>query len=166
MNNYKTIILWLLFGIHCIWLSTHAYLVSQDKINPWKLGGYGMYTGPSPRPYAEVSFKNIENDGFTVIPWNQLNFQGYHSASFHHNFYCKKITAKELDVFFQDNKHLRGHDIQIQVKVNAMQKDPISKIRKTISIVDIHWETQYKYTYHVQYCKGETYTDSSISYEK
>ena len=36
----------LLLLAHVGWICVHLGLVAKEQINPWKLGGYGMYTVP------------------------------------------------------------------------------------------------------------------------
>lgn len=35
--------------LHSAWIVFHMILVSRELINPWKLGGYGMYTTLTPK---------------------------------------------------------------------------------------------------------------------
>lgn len=50
------ILCWGLFLLHSGWVCVHAYYHSQDMLNPWKLGGYAMYTRPTPRFYSDVYY--------------------------------------------------------------------------------------------------------------
>src|SRR5262245_1176834 len=34
--------------LHVGWIANHMRLVANDRINPWRLGGYAMYTVASP----------------------------------------------------------------------------------------------------------------------
>ena len=44
-----------IFIIHTLWIVVHLILVMNNQINPWKLGGYGMYTVPSPSFKIDVT---------------------------------------------------------------------------------------------------------------
>ena len=47
-----------LLALHTVWIANHLRLVYQDRINPWRLGGYGMYTRPnSPTVLTTTSCK-------------------------------------------------------------------------------------------------------------
>ena len=52
----------LFLTVHATWLLIHACLVANDRINPWKLGGYAMYTVPA--PCASVRVLQSDEHGF------------------------------------------------------------------------------------------------------
>ncbi len=44
----------LLLGLVTLWPLVHGTLVVRYGVNPWKLGGFGMYSVPQPKPEVEV----------------------------------------------------------------------------------------------------------------
>ena len=42
--SLRKLVIVALVVLHSVWIVVHLNLVSRDLINPWKLGGYGMYT--------------------------------------------------------------------------------------------------------------------------
>ena len=44
----------LLLLAHVGWICVHLNLVAREQINPWKLGGYGMYTMPHYKALTHV----------------------------------------------------------------------------------------------------------------
>ncbi|NQZ14688.1 MAG: hypothetical protein HRT94_07690 [Alphaproteobacteria bacterium] len=51
---------WALIALHVGWVCTHMYFHHKGALNPWKLGGYAMYTKPGP-VYSIRTFKEQEN---------------------------------------------------------------------------------------------------------
>jgi hypothetical protein len=45
---------WFLLIINVGWICVHMFFHHQGLLNPWKLGGYAMYTKPTPLYYAVV----------------------------------------------------------------------------------------------------------------
>ncbi|MEM7413830.1 MAG: hypothetical protein AAF430_26620 [Myxococcota bacterium] len=55
---------WILLGVlgwACAWPLAHFALVEHFDANPWKLGGFAMYTTPTP-PVLVVPFIRVGND--------------------------------------------------------------------------------------------------------
>jgi hypothetical protein len=53
-----------LISLHATWIVFHLTLVSLELVNPWKLGGYGMYTTVHPKPGLHLS--DSRYDGFEI----------------------------------------------------------------------------------------------------
>ena len=57
-NSRGSFALKLLVGLlllaHAGWICVHLNLVAREQINPWKLGGYGMYTVPHYKALTHV----------------------------------------------------------------------------------------------------------------
>lgn len=51
----------IIFGIHLTWVCVHMVMVYYEMVNPWKLGGYAMYTVPAPCFSSHVFW--IDSDG-------------------------------------------------------------------------------------------------------
>lgn len=49
-KDVATWILVVILAVHTGWVLNHLRLHSQGQINPWKGGGYGMYTNINPKP--------------------------------------------------------------------------------------------------------------------
>ena len=47
--SLRKLVIVALVVLHSVWIVVHLNLVSRDLINPWKLGGYGMYTTLTPK---------------------------------------------------------------------------------------------------------------------
>ena len=52
--------------LHSVWIVVHLNLVSRDLINPWKLGGYGMYTTAHPNPGLHLFDSRVSSFGSEV----------------------------------------------------------------------------------------------------
>ena len=59
-----------LLVIQVVWVSAHMFFHYQGKLNPWKLGGYAMYTHPVPFYYATIDMAKM--DGDIIKPENPL----------------------------------------------------------------------------------------------
>lgn len=59
---------WFMLGLHICWVTIHMYHHSQGNLNPWKLGGYAMYTTP-PLHYIASFYTKSKNR-------QELDFQG------------------------------------------------------------------------------------------
>ena len=58
--SVRKIILVSLIALHAVWIGIHLNLVSKNLINPWKLGGYGMYTTANNGPVLHISDRRFE----------------------------------------------------------------------------------------------------------
>ncbi len=158
-KDYRSWILYGLLIIHTYWIGTHMCLVANGKINPWKMGGYGMYTGPSPRPSLKVYQENSDGE-FKKIPREQLRLYRYKQANYHYNFYCKTVTPDELNIFLEDNPQFVGKNINLKVKGQFMTTKPIERVIKTISTIRVRWKNSTQYNYQMEYCQDKIHEDS------
>ena len=100
----KAILLALVIG-HAVWIIVHLNLVSRELINPWKLGGYGMYTVPHPSPAFTLFDRRFDGLEITVskddrkkLTWDNWFFV----------FRCRPITVASLQRYLRDNPRLVG----------------------------------------------------------
>src|SRR5262245_56211162 len=94
---------WLLTGLviaHIAWVANHLRLVANDQLDPWRLGGYGMYTVPSPDVKFQVFDKAEPNSSVPVEKRAFNAAQRFTNPS--RIFRCAPVTPEALRSFFDE----------------------------------------------------------------
>ncbi|WP_415893883.1 hypothetical protein ACMXYN_05665 [Neptuniibacter sp. PT8_73] len=66
LNKYFSL-MGMFLALQLSWCIAHVLLVSNGDVNPWKLGGYGMYTTPAYCPLPEITI-----EGTNYVPSNRV----------------------------------------------------------------------------------------------
>ncbi len=108
------------FVIHASWVATHVMLVADDRVDPWKLGGYGMYTTPSLQTHVEISYKAYGRD------WR---LAGPHAAFASDNadwrFLCRPPTERSIRSLLEREPVLEGRPVAYQLTRRFLDRAPI-----------------------------------------
>ncbi len=144
----------LLLLAHVGWICAHLILVATDQINPWKLGGYGMYTVPHHRPYTHV----FVIDDWTK-KWSELtrdrrlfNTFGFDRRNFLHVFRCRAPSEDSIVAFMDENPHLRYRPLVIVMSEIQFARYPISLSREMYSKTEIAWNGKTLFGYRGEIC--------------
>ena len=147
---------WVVMGIlvlHVAWLVNHMRLVAADQINPWRLGGYGMYTVPNPG-YRILVYDPASPD--QPLP---VNFMRYDIAIRFTNagrtFRCANMSSKSLLSFFNENRNLIGRDVVFVFGERRFIRSPPSSERKTQGVAFIKWQDTQNFIVLNKFCGRE-----------
>lgn len=146
------VIIGLLF-VHSAWIITHLNLVSRGLINPWKLGGYGMYTQPDYKAKLRVYDINTKSK---LIMRKKYKARNFRNANLRYVFRCREISEDAFIVFFNDNPHLVNTDIRFTLSERKFSRSPVAVKRIIYSTADIRWGKEEKFTYSGEIC-GDDY---------
>src|SRR5262245_62766746 len=97
--------------LHIAWIGNHMRLVASGQINPWRLGGYAMYTIPNPTARPLIFDTSIPD---MPIRARLMQFElatRFTNAS--RQFRCADVPAKALIALFDENIDLIGKNLAI-----------------------------------------------------
>ena len=138
-----------LITVHCLWIGIHLTLVSRAQINPWKLGGYGMYTTVDPRPKLFLFDKRSPR---RPIPNSTINWRDYVKQNLSFMFRCRPPSEQSFDVFFRGNPKLIGSPLKFVVTERKIEPNPIRPVSRTHSVFEITWIGQRQFKYFGKVC--------------
>ena len=133
------------------WVCGHMYLNSQGLIDPWKLGGYGMYTKPGVKPLALV-FRYKPGQKGERIDVDQARFM---KSSYFFRFLCRPVSISAIKKLIEDNESLSGYNIRIGISIREFQKNPIAYRRKLHHKIVFKREWNGSYTLQQSVCGKE-----------
>ena len=160
INSFKNAFVLGLLVVHACWIIVHLNLVSRELINPWKLGGYGMYTKPSNK--AKLSIYDLSATAVRV-PRDTYVDDRFRRANFRYTFRCKSISEKSLLMFYRDNPHLVNSNLGFIISESKFLREPIRSKRFPHSVVQVIWPQPGRFLYSGKIC-GETY-DGSVDFK-
>jgi hypothetical protein len=132
----------LVLVIHVAWIVNHLRWVANDEVNPWKLGGYGMYTVPSPS--LRVDIKGILPSGAVGI----LDPDSYSLRAFERSFRktnpnrvfrCAHVEPANLRAFFDENPNLRGANLVLGFLDREFVRKPVGVRWREQGRVQVEW---------------------------
>ncbi len=138
-----------LIVLHTVWIVIHLSLVSRELINPWKLGGYGMYT--TVEPDAALSVFDSRIDGFE-IPVDDKDRANLGNENQFLIFRCRPLTVASLQNFLKNNPRFTGVPLRFIVTERKLLKDPIRAERVPHAILEIRWTGQTTFDYAGKIC--------------
>jgi hypothetical protein len=154
---------WVVFGLlalHVGWIGNHIRWVINDEINPWKLGGYAMYTVPSPKTRVQVYDAN-----FTGKPI-KVKTVGYSAATRFTNsgrsFRCADVPAAALLTFFEENKDLIGRNLVFVYAERRFVRDPPSTKNEMQGSVIVVWQDERTFIYKNRFCGREATASATL----
>jgi hypothetical protein len=146
--------------VHAIWIIVHINLVSRELINPWKLGGYGMYTVANARPILQVYRVGF---GIQRVPKKDYLEARFWVAHHRHAFRCRPFSEKAFRIFFRENPDMVGTDLRFIVWERRMERKPIGAKRVPQSIADVRWNTPSTFSIRGTVC-GQSY-ESDVQFK-
>ena len=151
--SLKKIILVGLITVHTVWIAVHMNLVSRELINPWKLGGYGMYTTANNGPVVHILDRRFDQFFITLTKDDRAKFQ---RANNFFVFRCEPVTKASLEAFFKKKPELIGSPLRFIVTERKMLLNPLQLKLQPYSVVDVLWTGQSTFDYGGQVC-GKKY---------
>lgn len=142
--SVQKILLLGLVALHAAWIAFHLNLVSRGLVNPWKLGGYGMYTTVSPQ--RKVLLLDRRYVG-RVIAADTYKRRGFLAKNQMFVFRCKPITLASLQALFDENPKLVSVPLRIVITESRLLRNPIRPQITPYSFIDLKWQGWSRFEY-------------------
>ncbi len=139
--------------LHSVWIVIHLNLVSRDLINPWKLGGYGMYTTAHANPGLHLFDSRVPS---FEIPATTFDIVKTLQENRFFNFRCQPITIASVQTLLKDNPRFIGIPLRFIITELKILRDPIRPERLPHAIMEIRWTGPTTFDYAGKIC-GELY---------
>ena len=149
----QKIILLVLVVAHAAWIVFHMNLVSRGLVDPWKLGGYGMYTTVHPQPRMLLLDRRYAG---RVIDQTSYRRGGFVSENLLFVLRCRPISLASLQQLFDQNPKLVGVPLRIILTEQRLLRNPIRHKRTAYSILDLRWVGWSRFEYVGKAC-DDTY---------
>jgi hypothetical protein len=153
-----------LLVLHTGWIGNHMRWVMNEEINPWKLGGYAMYTIPNPGQRIRIYDAPVPGE---AIKANALQFEAAtRFTNANRTFRCAGIPAAALRGFFNENKDLIGRNLMFAVSERRFYRDPPSRPslkREAQGLVIVTWQDAQNFSYTSSFCGREETRSASLS---
>lgn len=148
------LLIWFLLVVHAGWICVHLRLVSLDQINPWKLGGYGMYTVPNYMALTHVYLFDEATGQWAELPrsLNRFNSVLFDQANHLHVFRCRPPSAESLAAFMDENPQLRYRPLTIVLSEQRFSRAPIGVTREPFANLQIGWAGRETFAYRGEVC--------------
>lgn len=157
LKTWQTYVLFGLLAAHIAWVCWHISLVAAERVNPWKLGGYAMYTQPSRG--VSLVINELNPDGtIKLVDWpNEEGVRSYeldrfYRANWYFNLYCKPVTKNSLAKLFDDNQVLQGKDILIELYAERFRAKPLRMDTEKIAEIKVLWPDN-DFVYEARHCR-------------
>jgi hypothetical protein len=161
----KTVIAAVLI-FHTLWIANHLRWVATEQINPWKLGGYGMYTAPEPNVTLTLFDIRFPGAHFKLDP-STYSLTRYRSVSLFTNirrvFRCAHIKPEQLKAFFEENPQLRGTNLGFLYTEGKFIQNPVSVKRIEQGRATIIWTGKDLFEYTSEFCGSREIRKVSLS---
>jgi hypothetical protein len=141
-SNIPKLVIIAVLIVHSLWIVNHLRWVATKQINPWKLGGYGMYTVPTPRP--SIQLFDLQNPSAVQrIDPRSYSLDNYRAVTRLSNsnrvFRCTHVGAEELKALFEENPQLRGNNLGLLYLEDMFVHEPVSVKRVRQGRVTVTW---------------------------
>jgi hypothetical protein len=147
---------WIIGGVlilHIAWIGNHMRWIANDQINPWRLGGYAMYTVPSLGQRTRVYEPHSPDAPLTV---NMLPFEkATRLTNNGRTFRCASVPASALLAFFEANQSLIGTNLVFVYSERQFVRRPPSTKRVAKGMVDLIWQDERSFTHTNRFCGKE-----------
>jgi hypothetical protein len=151
--NWQRWIVFSVLALQIVWIANQLRLVMTDQINPWRLGGYGMYTVPFP----VSSFEVYSSDSPDVpLPVNKKRFEMVaRLTNPSRTFRCADVSPESLLGFFDENSFLIGTKLIFTFKEERFIHVPPSVENQVQGVVDVDWQDDRTFTATNKFCGKE-----------
>ncbi|MEM7634889.1 MAG: hypothetical protein AAF299_10040 [Pseudomonadota bacterium] len=147
--SVQKVILLALIAVHAAWIVFHLTLVSRELVNPWKLGGYGMYTTAHPKPAIHVFDSRFGSVEVSISDEDRLQMAR------ENNYFilrCHPLSVDSLQNFLKNNPRFVGVPLRFIISELKMLRDPIRPERLPHAILEIRWTGQTTFKYAGKVC--------------
>jgi len=154
--SIQQLVLLALFAVHTGWIGFHLTLVEDERINPWKLGGYGMYTRPQASPFYEVEVlaDPADEEGEWV---DEFDDWAFYDQTMRTTFHCEPFNIAAMKQFFDENGALVGKDLKIYALTTKFERDPIRLEPVYVGAAKVIWQDLQRYTVSGSFCGDEEF---------
>jgi hypothetical protein len=155
---------WIIAGlliVHIAWIGNHMRWVANGEIDPWKLGGYAMYTVPDPSVRLRVYLENRPDTPIQVKKSSRYYLATYF-ANIDRAFRCADIPAAALLAFFEENTGLIGSNLAFIYSDLRVVGDPPSVKRMMQGMVVVTWQDTQTFTYTNRFCGNEHVASATL----
>jgi hypothetical protein len=142
-----------LLVLHVAWIANHMRLVASDQINPWRLGGYAMYTVPRPSARLRVLDAASPETPIPVSLFSYMVAQRYNNPG--RTFRCAHTPTSALRALIHGNKQLIGKDFYLVISEKQFVHNPPSVTRRVRGVVKLTWQDTNTFTYVSKICDTE-----------
>lgn len=141
--------------IHVMWIVNHLRWVANDEVNPWKMGGYGMYTVPSPQ--LRVDIRAVLPSGKIRI----LDSGSYSLREFQRSFHrtnqdrvlrCAPVEPANVRAFFDENPRFRGANLTFVFWEREFIRKPVGVRTREQGRVQVEWIGDRNLVYGSMFC--------------
>jgi hypothetical protein len=142
--------------VQVIWIANHMRWVANDQINPWKLGGYAMYTVPFSKGRIDISRVSPSGETGPLDPNITYKFVEFKRSVERANpgrvFRCAPLEPTSLRVFFEENPLLRGVNLVFILSQTRFSRAPVAMHEHEQGRVQIQWIGDSDLVYASQFC--------------
>ena len=142
--------------VQVIWIANHMRWIANDQINPWKLGGYAMYTVPTSKDRLDIS--KVSPSGEigpldSAITYKFVKFiRSVEHANPGRTFRCAPLEPRSLRVFFEENPLLRGVNLVFIFSGTRFSRDPVAMQKREQGRIEIEWLGDSNLVYRNLFC--------------
>lgn len=150
-----------LLALHIVWIGNHMRLVANDQINPWRLGGYAMYTVPNLSLRMQVYDASFPDMPIEV---NRLKYElALRFTNATRTFRCANESAAALRAFFDENSTLIGRQLVLVYSERRFVRVPPSTKRQIQGMVIVTWQDERSFTFTNRFCGREVTESATLS---
>ena len=144
----------LLLLAHVGWIFVYLNLVAREQINPWKLGGYGMYTVPNLKAFTHVFIIDDKSQKWSELARHRRLFNSFQFdfKNFLHVFRCRAPSDESIVAFMDENPHLRYRPLVLALSENRFTRNPIGTNREIYAKAEIGWAGKTIFGYRGEIC--------------
>lgn len=154
---------WVVAGLlilHIGWIANHMRLVATGQINPWKLGGYAMYTVPALVPKFQVYDADFPDMPAEV---NAIRYEAAESfTNVGRTFRCAPVPPAALRGFFAENANLIGKHLAFIYTDVRFYRNPRSIKREIQGVIELSWQDERTFTYRSRFCGKEQIQSATL----
>jgi hypothetical protein len=146
--------------LHIAWIGNHMRWVAGGQINPWRLGGYAMYTVPSPQLRLQIYDANLPG---APIPARTIRYElATRFTNATRTFRCADVPAAALLAFFEENRGLIGRNLAFVYSERQFARNPPSLKRVLQGMVTVSWHDTQTFTYTNKFCGKEASASATL----
>jgi|GEM_PF-1104952 len=153
-------IIGILLILHIAWIGNHMRWIANDQINPWRMGGYAMYTVPSLGQRTRVYDATFPDAPLTV---NTLGYEkSTRLTNYARTFRCASVPASALLAFFDENHPLIGRNLVFVYSEREFVHAPPAAKRVNKGMVVLTWQNERTFTYTNKFCGREEIATATL----
>jgi hypothetical protein len=152
--------IWGLLVIHIAWIANHMRWIANDQINPWRMGGYAMYTVPLPAARIQLFDADFPD---TPIRAKLLQYErATRLTNYDRTFRCANVPASALLAFFEENQDLIGRNLAFIYYERRLVRTPPGAKRVTQGMVVVIWRDERSFSYTNRFCGREETASATL----